>query len=77
MTTITKDLAAKIIAAGGIYDTRRYRYVAINDPQGFKRLKLDCLDTTAAYTDWEPVASPSYDWERVGSWILNTGEIEQ
>lgn len=64
MTTITKDLAAKIISAGGVYDTRRYRYVATNDRPGFERIKLDYLDTTAAYTGWEPVASPSYDAER-------------
>lgn len=63
MTTITKDLAAKIIAAGGIYDTRRYRYAATNDRPGFERIKLNCLGTTAAYAAWEPVASPSYDAE--------------
>lgn len=77
MTTITKDLAAKIIAAGGIYDTKRYRYVATDDLPGFRRILRGLLDTTAAYTGWEPVASPSYDWERVGSWTPHTGEIEQ
>lgn len=63
MTTITKDFACKIISAGGVYDTRRYRYVATNDLPGFQRIRLDLLDTTAAYTGWEPVASPSYDAE--------------
>lgn len=63
MTTITNDLASKIIAAGGVYDTRRYRYVATSDLPGFRRIGLDCLGTTAAYMGWEPVASPSYDAE--------------
>lgn len=63
MTTITKAFACKIISNGGVYDTRRCRYVATNDRPGFERIKLDRLGTTAAYAAWEPVASPSYDAE--------------
>ena len=39
MTTITKDFACKIISAGGVYDSRRYRYVATNDLPGFQRIR--------------------------------------
>ena len=63
MTTITNDFACKIISAGGDYETKMYRYVATNDLPGFLRIRLDLLGTTAAYTGWEPVASPSYDAE--------------
>ena len=72
MTTIAKDFARKIIAAGGVYDTRRYRYVATNNRPGFARINLDCLGTTAAYMGWEPVASPSYDAEHTPITICST-----
>ena len=48
MTTITKDFARKIISGGGVYDTRRYRYVATNDRPGFERIKLDCAPRSVA-----------------------------
>lgn len=52
MKTITKDFYNKIAHEGGIYDTKTYRYV-IESPTEIKRLRVEYLDTTAAYTGWE------------------------
>lgn len=55
MKTITKEFICKIIANGGILDTKKYRYVAF-DYETAKRMPVNYLDTTAAI---------GYEWEIV------------
>lgn len=47
----------KCIAHGGIYDTRKYRYVAYTLGHMLMRIDIDCIGRTSAldYDNWEIV----------------------
>jgi len=48
-----KEFLNKVLREG-VVDTKNYRYVCRYD--GIYRIKLEHLNTTAAYTEWEKVA---------------------
>jgi len=48
-----KEFLNKVLKEGAV-DTKNYRYISRND--GIYRIKLEYLNTTAAYTEWEKVA---------------------
>ena len=55
MTTITGEFVKKIIAEGGILDTKNYRYVA-DDYTTVRRMPIEYIGTTAAIdAEWESV----------------------
>lgn len=45
----------KIARAGGIYDTKKYRYIIDTKTGDIKRIRIELLDTTAARDSWETV----------------------
>jgi hypothetical protein len=45
----------KIARAGGIYDTKKYRYIIDLSTGDIKRIPLEYLDTTSADDGWEIV----------------------
>lgn len=42
----------KIVRAGGVYDTKKYRYIIDTSTKEIKRIPLDKLDTAAAKDSW-------------------------
>lgn len=50
---MTKEFKRKLRTWGPI-NTKKYRYI-IKDNDEIYRIKLEYLDTTAAYTGWEKV----------------------
>lgn len=56
MKKVTKDFAEKIARAGGVYDTKKYRYI-IDGNGTIKRTLIENLDTTAMLEKdaWEVV----------------------
>lgn len=58
---MTKAFKARVNREG-IVDTKKYRYATYQDMNAgglwkIRRIELNKLDTTAAYTDWEDVCN--------------------